>query len=135
MVSTAFPSPALPPQRRSREVGLGMGSSPLPCIPAPPRCLAPTTSGTCKGWRWRQEKGPQLTFLSYKYISLYFLSFALLGSKKEARARGSRAGTRGCCRACLQHKWKFREEVTRCLRTRSQPQRKGCGGPWHARAV
>lgn len=71
MVSTAFPSPALPPQRRSREAGLGMGSSPQPHIPASPRCLAPTASGT---WRWRQEKGPQLTFLSYKYISISVLS-------------------------------------------------------------
>lgn len=62
MVSTAFPSPALPPRRRSREAGLGAGSSPRRHVPAPPRCPAPTGSGTCKGWRWRQKEGPRLIF-------------------------------------------------------------------------
>lgn len=36
MVSTAFPPPALPAWRRSREAGLAAASSPQPHGPAPP---------------------------------------------------------------------------------------------------
>lgn len=74
-------------------VGSGAGSGQQPPAPRPSPAALPglAGSGTCTGWRWRQEKGLWLILIEYKYICVYCLASTPLGSKKKAHARGSRA--------------------------------------------
>lgn len=73
MVSTAFPSPALPAWRRSRE----------PC-----RAQPPAKAG--HGGRRRVL----LDFAVMSILCVCFFSFTLLDPKRKARARGSSAAPR-----------------------------------------